>query len=304
MLNLSGHFGELAALGTALSWALSATCFTSCGKRIGAFSTNHYRVLIATIFLGLMHFIFFTTFWPQANNYQLFFIILSGIIGIVIGDTCLFQSCIDVGPRIGLLIFNIYPLMTALLAWPILGENLRASSWIGLFIVLGGTLWVVKEKKTGNNINAEKNYQRGILLGILAAVCQSVGLIIVKPALTGPNSVDPLSVALLRLLSATIVIWSMSVLRGQVKVVIENLKDKKAMFLVFLGAFIGPFVGMWLLHVALKLIPAGIAAILMATTPIMILPIVVLVYKEKISWRSVLGAIIVVAGISILIMGK
>lgn len=299
------YFGELAALGTAFCWAAAATCFTSCGRRIGAFATNHYRVLWASLFLMLTHLIFLKTAWPSGIHLSQYLLIsLGGVVGIVIGDTCLLQSYVDVGPRLGLLVFSSYPLMTVLLAWFVFGESLSLAAWCGFSIALLGVFWVVKEKKGKNSPQHHPNYGRGVIMGICAAFGQALGLIIIKPVVSGSDAVDPLSATLLRLVTATIVLWLISVIRGRGKMIIRHLRDTRAMAFVLLGAIIGPFIGMWLLHVSLKLIHAGIAAILMATTPIMILPIVMIVYREKITWRALVGALVTTVGVVILLVQK
>lgn len=298
------YFGTLAALGAAFCWASSAICFTFSGKRIGAFATNHYRVLWATLFLALMHLVMFKTLWPgNIQLWQFAFIFFSGFVGIVVGDTCLFQAYIDIGPRLGLLVFSSYPLITVLLSWPILKEKLSLISWVGFSIALVGILWVVREKKADGLKNEQRNYVRGVLFGMAAAVCQALGLIIVKPVLSGSAGVDTLSATLIRLLSAAVVMWLIDTFRGKISGIISHVKDIRAMGFVLAGSIIGPFIGMWLLHIALKLSPAGVTAILMATTPIMILPIVVIAYREKVSWRAILGAVVAFTGIAILLLG-
>lgn len=299
------YFGELAALGTAFCWATAAIFFTSCARKIGAFSMNHYRVLCASLFLMLMHFAFFKIFWPAPiTSLQLLLILASSLVGIVIGDTCLFQAYIDVGPRIGLLLFSSYPLIVVILAWFLLAEKLSLMAWIGFFVALSGIFWVIRERKENGNIYQTQHSFRGMAMGLSAAFCQALGLIIVKPAVSGENAVDPLSATLIRLCSATIILWLFTTVRGRISYVLSHLQNTLAMGLVLAGAAVGPFIGMWLFHVSLKLTQTGIAAILMATTPIMILPIVAIVYREKITWRALLGATIVFVGVSVLILEK
>jgi drug/metabolite transporter (DMT)-like permease len=69
------------------------------------------------------------------------------------------------------------------------------------------------------------------------------------------------------------------------------------------GAIMGPFLGVWLSLVAVKMIPAGIAATLNAMTPIMVIPVVIFYYKEKVSYRAVLGAVVAFIGVALLFVG-
>ncbi|MDP2362709.1 MAG: DMT family transporter, partial [Ignavibacteria bacterium] len=80
------------------------------------------------------------------------------------------------------------------------------------------------------------------------------------------------------------------------------LKDKKVFALVVLGSIIGPYLGITLSFIAVIYTHVGVAATLMSTSPIMILPLSMIFYKEKLSWKSIVGAIIAVGGISLLFL--
>jgi drug/metabolite transporter (DMT)-like permease len=60
------------------------------------------------------------------------------------------------------------------------------------------------------------------------------------------------------------------------------------------------FGGFWLSLVALKHLDASIAGTLCSTSPLFILPMVVIILKEKIKPRSILGAVVAVAGIALI----
>ena len=62
----------------------------------------------------------------------------------------------------------------------------------------------------------------------------------------------------------------------------------------------GPFLGVWLSLVAVSMIPTGIAATLNATTPILIIPVVIAYYREKVSYRALVGAVLAVGGMALL----
>jgi drug/metabolite transporter (DMT)-like permease len=80
------------------------------------------------------------------------------------------------------------------------------------------------------------------------------------------------------------------------------MKNGRAMAFAFAGATAGPFLGVWMSLVAVSKIEAGIAATLNATTPVMIIPIVLWYYKEKVSTRAILGAVVAVIGVAMLFL--
>lgn len=300
MASLTPFLGEIAALGTAFLWANSAICFTSASNKIGVVSTNRYRTTLAAVFLTVIHLFVFRNLIPGATQWQLGLLISSGIVGLVIGDTFLLQSYVDLGPRLTMLIFNISPFFTALFAKLFLHEKIQGMVLMAMIVTLSGTIWVLLEENSGKNTLRRKHFARGITFAILAAAGQSLGYIMSKPAITGAEGLPVLSATLIRIVAATMGFWVLSFLNGSSKKIFADIKNKKAMLPLAMGSFMGPCLGVWTSLIALKLIPAGVAATLIATIPVIILPVAFFVYKEKISWRAVLGTIITVIGVAML----
>lgn len=295
------RLGIIAALATAVSWAACAIFFTSATRRIGVLSTNCWRVLLGTLLLFAAHLIAFKRALPAADAHQWLILSISGIVGLVIGDTFLFQCYLDIGPRLGILIFSTNPVLTALIAWPALGEKLRPLAWLGMAITLAGTLWVVAEENSKGEKQGRHHVLRGVLFAALAAAGQAAGYVIAKPAMEGAHGVDPLGATLIRVGVAIAGFWLIALARGALPGVLRCARDGRSMLLLAGGAITGPALGIWLSLVALARIPAGIAATLTSTLPIVILPMVIFVYRERVSWRAAIGAVVAIAGIAILI---
>ena len=68
------------------------------------------------------------------------------------------------------------------------------------------------------------------------------------------------------------------------------------------GSIVGPFLGITFSLIAVSYTEIGIASTLMATTPIMMLPAVKFIYKEKIPFVGILGTFFAVLGIAILFL--
>ena len=292
--------GIAAALATAFSWAACAMFFTSASRRIGSFSMNNWRVLFGTLLLFSANAFVTGETIPDASFRQWSLLLISGLVGVFVGDLFLFQSYLDIGPRQGLLIFNANPLFTAMIAWPLLGEKLGALAWLGMAVTVGGTLWVLSEENPEGG-GRPRHHARGVLFALLAALCQSIGYVIAKPAITGADGLDPLAASLIRVGAAVSGFWGASFFRGNLPRVIGDFKNRAAMLYLLGGAITGPVVGIWLSLTALKLIPAGVAATLMATMPVVILPFVILFYRERVSWRAAVGAAVAIAGVAILV---
>lgn len=127
------NIGELAALGTAFCWSLSATSFELSGRKVGSLLVNYIRLITGFIFISL--FTLFTRghFFPlDATSRNWIFLSISGLIGFFIGDLFLFQSYLEVGSRVSMLIMATSPPITALLGFLIFGEKLNVLSILGM----------------------------------------------------------------------------------------------------------------------------------------------------------------------------
>ncbi|NQU05517.1 MAG: DMT family transporter, partial [Calditrichaeota bacterium] len=138
----------------------------------------------------------------------------------------------------------------------------------------------------------------GIIAALIGVTCQAAGLVLSKAGMA--DVINPLPATLLRIIAGAIGIYVYIIISGKYKTVIRALRDKKALLLTMGGAFFGPFAGVWLSVVAVKYTETGIAATLTATVPIMMLPVVYFIFKERISSRTIIGTIIAVAGIALL----
>jgi len=110
--------GEIAAVVTAFCWALSSIFFARAGDQVGSVIVNRMRLLFAVILLVVIHFILQGQLIPlNAGLDRWFWLGISGIVGLIIGDACLLQSYVLIGARIATLIMAIVPVISALLAW-------------------------------------------------------------------------------------------------------------------------------------------------------------------------------------------
>jgi drug/metabolite transporter (DMT)-like permease len=150
----------------------------------------------------------------------------------------------------------------------------------------------------GDPVHGSKT--KGIIMGLLAAVGQGVGIIFAKKALT--TEIDPLSATVLRMLPAMIALWSVALFRGRIGEVFKTLSDRKAALATLGGSIFGPFLGVWLSIVAVKYTEAGIAATLLATVPVIIIPYTMIIYKTKPSLRTLVGTSITMVGVAMLFL--
>jgi drug/metabolite transporter (DMT)-like permease len=141
------------------------------------------------------------------------------------------------------------------------------------------------------------------MLALGAALCQACGLVLAKQGMFHAGGmVEPLQASFVRMMTALAIIWIIAIVRGQLLHTTSAMKNGRALSYCAAGAFVGPFLGVWMSLVAVKYIATGLAATLNSTTPVMILPLIVLWYKEKVTVRAALGAIVTVTGVALIFL--
>ena len=297
------YFGEISGILTAIFWTVTSMAFESAGKRVGSLSVNLIRLFMAFFFIGIYSLVARGVFFPvDATLFNWKWLALSGIIGFTIGDLLLFQAFVEVGARISMLIMALTPPFTALISWIIIGESLSPMNWLGMAVTLTGIVLVIlKREESKENGETRKRIKpgyavRGILLALGGALGQATGLVLSKK---GMGSYDAFSASQIRVMAGIAGFTILFFFMKRWNKVWTAFNNKPAMKRITLGAFFGPFLGVSFSLLSVQHTKAGIASTLMAIVPVLIIPPAVLIFKERINWKEILGAIITVVGVAL-----
>ena len=304
--------GATAAIITSALWTINAILFTSAGKRIGAISVNAWRIFLAALLLWITHLLMTGEVFPVGTGEQWFWIGLSGVIGLGIGDFGLFASFVIIGTRRAVLIMSLSAIFASIAAFFLFNEVLSIVAFVGIAITLAGVITVLVEDETKSDERklTRQEKVKGISFAMVGAIGQGVGIAFLKkgmllyPNVTGLYDVAELAIAstLIRMILGALFVWAAIVLMGKLPDIKKALKNKKGMKYVTIGAFIGPFVGVTLSTLAAYTIHVGIAQTLMSLMPVMIIPVVWFLFRQRTSWQGIVGAIIAVIGVAVLFL--
>ncbi len=296
------HPGELAALLTAVFWTITALAFEAASRKIGSMVVNLLRLMVGFSFLTLFVYFYRGSLLPlDATPNAWFYLTLSGLIGFVFGDLCLFQAFVVVGARISMLLMALAPPMTALIGWLVLGETLSWKSWIGMALTISGIALVVLKRHTAAESNGgfrkvKFNYPLwGILLGLGGALGQAAGLVLSKIGMQGYDSFASTQIRVIAGIAGFAVLFT---IMGFWKHAFRALSNRKPMLQLSLGAFFGPFLGVSFSLISIKYADTGIASTIMAIVPVLIIPPSMILYKEKVTLKEVAGALLAVSGVA------
>ena len=293
------YLGELSALLTAFLWSGTSIAFSAASEKTGSLQLNINRMLLASLLL--LSTILIMNFSFNVSSSQVKNLAISGVIGLVIGDSFLFKGYQLIGARISMLLMALSPAMTALLAYFFLGENLSVLGLIGMLITLSGISLVVLQRKS-DPTSKYKMSVLGIFYGFMGAAGQSGGLIFAKLAFD-ESSINGFVATFIRVSSAILLLFPAALLFRRYKDPVKLYrKNKSALGATVIGTILGPYLGITFSLIAIANTKVGIAATLMSTMPIIMLPMVKYIYKEQLSWRAIMGAVIAVAGVALIFL--
>ena len=283
------------ALAAALSWAIASLISVDIARALGGIAFNRIRLIIVT--LMLIGYASITNSWSSINSNLLAPIIISGFIGVFIGDTLLFLALKNIGPRRNNILFALAAPFTVILNIFVLNKNMAIYEILGCLIVFIGVIIAILYGTSKSNAHRwekiEGSINIGIIFGILAALCQAIGIIIMKPILD--QEADPIASAAIRTGVSAIALAITYFLPHQ----IFRNKTKMNMNLIIktvVSGFMGMALGMSLLLFALQKGDAGIVATLSSTSPIMILFLIWFLTKKVPVFGAWIGSIIATIG--------
>ncbi len=293
------YLGEISALITAFLWSGTSIAFTAASTRIGSLQLNINRMLLAMALLFLT--IIIANINYSISLTQVYFLVLSGIAGLVLGDTFLFKAFQYIGARVGMILMALVPAISTVLALIFLDETISLAGIVGMIITLSGIYIVIIEKKEVHHSKVKTN-KLGILYGLLGAFGQAAGLVLAKFAFE-EGSINGFVATFVRISSSVVMMLLLALVvkryRNPIKI---YSKDSKALLATIIGTILGPFLGITFSLISIEHTKVGIASTLMAMVPVIMLPLVRFYYKEKLNWRAISGAFLAVGGVAILFL--
>lgn len=283
--------GESLALAAAFGWVGSSVFLERASKETGTLAVNLIRLVIAMLFLGVITYVKRGLVLPLDVTKESFkFLSISGLFGLFLGDFFLYKSYIKIGPRITLLVMTFSPIAVSILSFFILGEKIEGFKVLGMLLTIIGIAIVILKKKN------DKEFSKvGFIYALLAMLGESLGIVFTRLGSIDYDSFATIQVRTIPAILAFIVYISLKKEWSNIK---EGILNKKGMIYIVLGTIVATL-GVTALVEAMKYANVGIVSTLAATSPISIIPISIIFFKEKVSILEGIGALISFVGITI-----
>lgn len=285
---------HLFALGAALSWTLAGLFSHQAVLRFGSLHFNRLRMLAAAFLLVVMialtdgSFVLPMAFWQP--------VLLSAVVGVVLGDYFLFVAMRRLGPRRTAILFAGNAPIAAILSWLFLDEILSAVQILAILVGFAGICFAIIYGKRRDLLHIWEAITPplwiGLAAGFLAATGQAIGVLMLRPVMHA--GADPLLVGLIRVSVAALIFW-LSWPFDRKKSEHPLLPDARMSMLILANGFFGLSFGVFLLLKALEIGSVAEVTILSSVSPVMILPFVWYKTGKCPPWGAWLGALLVVA---------
>jgi drug/metabolite transporter (DMT)-like permease len=284
--------GTAAALGSAASWAVGAILFKNLGENIPALAMTLGKGILSTLMLGL---VLLPLGFNHLTGSDFFYLALSGLIGISVGDSLFFKALQHIGAHLLVLLFMVGQILTALLAMVFLHEMPTAAVWTGIVLIATGVGVILWSKLTEDG---PPTNVRGIILGLLSVLCMSGSVIIAKKGLGTDDS--GIQATFVRMGTACVGMAIYGAFTAQLGTWAVAFRDVKLAGKFLAAVAVITFGGFWLSLYAIKQMDVAIANTLISTEPIFVLPLAAIFLKEKITAASILGATVALAGVGVI----
>ena len=297
------YYGISFAILASILWSITVTLIKPITNNISPFLINPIKNSIGFILFSILFFIMNIPFWyNHLSNDQYIIILISGSLGMVLGDTIFIYALNKIGANRVAIVDAFSPVVIysySLLLLP--PQPLAFVQIIGFIITITGLLILTYEKDYEDIDYKVK--RSGILLVLLAMACTGFGVVYLKMVLIDINK-EPYDIKLnlwvtaFRLLPGVILSWVIFLFQKNKTKLLLPLKKKNNVILLIIASITGPFLalGFWILGYAFISKPS-IASIISQTSVIFIVLLSWFFLKEELTKLRILSTLLVFIGV-------
>ncbi len=292
------YIGEILSVTAAILWAFAIVLFKRSGETVHPVALNTFKDVLAVILyvptLAIAGVSLIQNY--PASDYVL--LLVSGVIGIAVGDTLLFKSLNTIGAGASALVSCLYSPFIIGLSFVWIGERLTWLQLVGVVLIISA---VLETTRTGDReISDVRRNLFGVAWGILAVAAMAVGVVMIKPLLDEAPVLWVLQIRLIGGVAALLLFLAINPARGRI---LSTLLIRKSRGYTFVSSMIGGYVAMLIWLGGIKFTKASIAAALNQTNTIFVLVFAALILRERITAGRIIAILLAVTGALLVTFG-
>lgn len=290
--------GEFFSLSCALAWAVAVILSRKAGELMPPFALNLFKNVLMVALMVPTILIVEGPGLPEIPPQAIGVAMLSGLIGIGLGDTVFFRALNALGASRAGVAGTMYSPWVVLLSSLFLGQSLVSWQWGGMALVIGGVL-LASWPRRAEAAMAGAQAHSGFMWAALAMFLMASGIVLAKPLLEQYSFVW---IVMLRMLGGLAVMLLLILIRRSGPALLEQFKRPHHWPTLFWAGFIGTYVAMLMWLAGYKYASAAVAAVLNESAAIATLLLARYWLKETMTRRQVVGAGVSVLGVVLVVV--
>lgn len=293
--------GNICALLTAVTWAGALVFFKQAGRHYTPVGLNLYKNVVGLLLLVL-------TLLAMGQHLDslgrfdaadIWMLLVSGFIGIALGDTLLFVSLDLIGVGLVGIVECLFTPFVLLFSFAIIGERISLIEYVGAITVLTGVLVSSKHQPAAGR--TRKQLAGGMMLGALAIGLTAFGIVLAKPVLE-VHDFPLIWAAAIRLVAGTVPLMLMALASQRRKEHWSAMRPSSAWRYSLPGSILGSFLANVLWIAGFKFTKASVAAVLNQTTVVFAIVFAAMFLKEALGTRKIVAMALALIGVLLVTM--
>jgi len=290
------YLGELLSALAPMAWAFAVVLFKAGGREVGPLQLNLFKNTVALVLLGLT--LALVGGWSDTEPWQLGLLLVSGVVGIALADTCFLWALNLLGAaRMGVVSAG-YPVAVILLSFAFLGDRFGLLQWVGAAAVIAA---IVLSSLPDRREPEVARLGLGVAVGLLSVVLMAVGIVMAKPAL---DCTPVVWASVLRLSGGNAALALYCLIRRDRARIFSALLPARAWRFTLPGAVVGTYLAYMLWLGGMKYADVSVAAVLNQLSVVFIAVLAWLLLRERLTRAKVAAVVLGVAGSAVVALGS
>ena len=285
------------ALGSNISFATASLFFTDFAKKISPTWVNYFKAFLAFFCFLICMLVFQVSF--QLPLQIFFMLVLSGIVGLMIGDIFLLKSFTELGSGRVLMIFGFQPLILGAASYFLFNEHFSLTRLIAILFLIGCLLCFSIESFK------EKGHWglKGIAFALVGIILDATGLLLTKSVF---NLMPDLSVFLVNFIrsGATVIgffIVSLVPMFGLKLWAPFKKLNKKDKITISFASVLGTFLSLTFYLKAVQIGHLATISAIVGTSPLFATVFEIVRGRKKLTLHLAFAVVFFICGVSILL---